>query len=85
MNLFPIGPNQHKDRSSSYKPYMHLLNMDGIQTPVQLSSIGKFETQNPDISVNVLYLDDRDIVPIRTSKFTQQRKHHIDDYRRQRW
>lgn len=59
--------------------------MDGIQTPVQLSSIGKFETQNPDISVNVLYLDDRDIVPIRTSKFTQQRKHHIDDYRRQRW
>jgi len=41
-----------------------MLNMDGIDTPVPLSSIGKFENQNLEISVNVLYLDDGDIIPI---------------------
>ena len=35
---------------------MHLLNMNGIQTPVPLSSIDKFENQNPEISVNILLL-----------------------------
>jgi len=54
---------------------MKLLNMDGIQKP--LSSINQFEKQNPEISVNVLYLDEREIIPIRTSKFCNQRKHHV--------
>ena len=78
MNLIHFGLRDRKDRPSTYKPFMHMLNMDGIQTPVPLSSIGKFENQNPDISVNVLYLDNRDIVPIRTSKFCNQRKYHMN-------
>jgi len=47
-----------------YKLGMHLLNMDGIPTPVRLSSIDAFEKQNPEISVNVLRPDDddRDII-----------------------
>jgi len=57
--------------------FMHLLNMDGIQLPVPISSIGKFESQNPDISVTVLYHDGDQIIPIRTSTFTDQRKHHV--------
>jgi len=55
-----------------------MLNMDGIQTPVPLSSIDKFENQNPKISVNVLYLNDRDIIPIRTSKLCNQCKFHVN-------
>jgi len=56
---------------------MHMLNMDGIQSPVPLSSIGKFENQNPDILVNVLYHDGNQIVPIRTSTFADNRKHQV--------
>jgi len=56
---------------------MHMLNMDGIQSPVPLSSIGKFENQNPDISVNVLYHDEDQIVPIRTLTFADNRKHQV--------
>ena len=66
-------------RPSVYKPHLHLLQMDGIPTPVPLSSVGQFENQNPDISVNVLfYNDDRDIVAIHTSEFCSQRKYHVN-------
>ena len=62
MNLVSINSNYRKDRAGIYKPFMHLLNMDGIQSPVSISSIGKFESQNPDISVNVLYHDVRHLL-----------------------
>jgi len=45
-------------------------------SPVPLSSNGKFENQNPDISVNVLYHNGNQIVPILTSTFADDRKHH---------
>jgi len=54
-----------------------MLNMDGIQTPEPLSYIDKLEKQNAEISVNVLYLNDREIVLIRTLKFCNQRKYHV--------
>ena len=57
MNLISVNLHQHKNRPHVYKPFMHMLNMEGIQSPIPLSSIGKFESQNPDISVNVLYHD----------------------------
>jgi len=77
MNPISVNSHQHKNRLYVYKPFMHMLNMEGIQSPVPLSSIGKFESQNPDISVNVLYHDGNQIIYIRTSTFTDQRKHHV--------
>ena len=79
MNVIKCcGPHDKKCRPSQYKPYLHLLNMNGIQSPVALSAINQFEKQNPEICVNVLYLDDEhQFVPIRTSKFCNQRKHHV--------
>jgi len=54
--------------------------MDGIPTPVHLSSIDKFENQNCKISVNVLRPDDndRDIISIHTSKLCSYRKYHVN-------
>jgi len=66
MNVVSINSNYHKDQAWIYKPFMHLLNMDSIQSPVPISFIGKFESQNPDISVNVLYHDGDQIIPICT-------------------
>jgi len=79
MNLISVDSHQyrHKERAYIYKPFMHMLNMDGIQSPVPISSISKFENQNPDILVNVLYHDGDQIVPIRTSTFADARKHQV--------
>jgi len=77
MNLFSSA--HHKLRAAQYIPFLGTLNMNGIQTPVDISSIDKFEKQNPKTSVNVLGVDDdRDIICIRTSKFCSQRKHHVN-------
>jgi len=77
MNVFAAANN--KFCASQYIAFMNMLNMDGIQTPVHLSSIDKFEKQNPDTSVNVLGLDDdRYIISIRTSKFCSQHKYHVN-------
>jgi len=70
--------NVIKSSYHGHKLYTNMLNMDGIPNPVPMSYIGKFEKQNSDISVNVMYLDDPDIVPIQTSKFTNQRKFHVN-------
>ena len=77
MNLLKF--DHHKCHPSQYKQYMYMLNMCGILTPVPLSQITKFENQNSEISVNVLYMDDnQDIIPIRTSKFCQKCKYHVN-------
>jgi len=52
--------------------------MTGIQTPVTLSSIPKFEIRNPTISINVLVYDKKDLIPVYTSKFCNQRPNHIN-------
>jgi len=80
MNLLR-SPQLHKrNYPSYYKRFLHLLNMDGIQTPVHLSSIDKFENQNFEISLNVLRIDDddSDFISVRTSKFCSQRKYHVN-------
>ena len=77
MNLF--SSTNHKLRAAQYVPFVGMLNMNGIHTPVDISSIDKFKKQNPEISVNVLGVDDdRDIISIRTSKFCSQRVHHVN-------
>ena len=56
---------------------MSELDMTGIETPVVFSSIPKFETQNPSISINVLVYERKKLIPVYTSKFCNQRPHHL--------
>ena len=59
------------------------LNMEGIDYPVSLKDIKRFEKQNLDISISVLgYSKDERIYPLRISKYTKakkedERKHNI--------
>ena len=59
------------------------LNMKGIDYPVSLKDIKRFEKQNLDISISVLgYSKDEKIYPLRISEFTKkkkedERKHNI--------
>ena len=38
--------------------------MSGIRTPVEITQLRKFESQNPDFSVNVYALNDRKIATV---------------------
>ena len=80
MNLVDIRKRDEKYCTSTYNPYMYMLNMNDIDVPVPVSSIEKFENQNPDISVNVLQAlnEKQDIVSVYISKFGNQRKYHVN-------
>jgi len=45
---------------------MFKLNLTGIDFPMKIKDIPKFEGQNPDICVNVLYFDneEKDFAPL---------------------
>ena len=45
--------NDSHQRPSKYKKYLGKLNFTGIEFPVSLKDIDKFEKQNPGIGVNV--------------------------------
>ena len=54
------------------------LNMEGIEYPVNLKDIKRFEKQNLDISISVLgYSKDERIYPLRISKKENKRKYNI--------
>ena len=54
------------------------LNMEGIECPVSLKDISKFEKQNPEISITVLGYNEKDKVhTLRCSDHVYNRKHNI--------
>ena len=52
------------------------LNMDGIEYPVSLKDIDKFENQNPTISITVLGYERKIVYPLRNSN-NMDREHNI--------
>ena len=69
--------HHHADRVSNYEQYENEVNMEGIEYPVNLSDIDKFENQNPDISISVFVLNNNSlkVTPIRVAETI--RKTHI--------
>lgn len=60
-----------------YKNLKHNLNFDGIDFPVCIKDIDKFENQNLSISINVYYYDEdkKRICPLRLT--AKSKEHHI--------
>ena len=44
------------NRVNQYKQWASELNFDGIEFPVSLKAIDKFERQNPNVNINVVLL-----------------------------
>ncbi|KYN21790.1 hypothetical protein ALC57_05831, partial [Trachymyrmex cornetzi] len=65
---------KHVERESSYPHYSTVLNLAGIEFPMTLSQIRKFEALN-DISINVYAIEKR-IVPIRCTN--RKRSKHVN-------
>lgn len=75
-----LFPDKHNpQRVSSYRKYEHRLNIDGLTFPSQTRDIPKFESQNQDISVNVLYWDeDENEFNIEYLSPERKRHHHVN-------
>ena len=59
------------ERPSKYKEHLDKLNFTGIEFPVSLKDIDKFEKQNPEIGVNVFGYD-KDVHALRLNKTDPQ-------------
>ena len=85
--LAHIHPKQkQKESVSKYTSFINTLNMSGIEYPVSIDSLSKFETQNPNISVNVFGYDIEDnirneskneVYPLRITP-NKDRLHHVN-------
>lgn len=68
-----------RERVQKYFRWQDELNFDGIEFPVALSSIKKFENQNVDISINVFMIEivdgEEKVLPIRVTK--EKKRNHI--------
>ena len=56
----------HPERPSNYTKWINDLNFDGIDFPVDLKDIDKFENQNP-YRINILGYENKEIYPLRIS------------------
>lgn len=60
-----------------YKAFEGEINMEGIDYPVSLAKLSKFERQNPNVSLNVFTFEENHIVPLKISK-NEGRLNHVD-------
>jgi len=65
--------SHHPERIAHYKPYENELNMTGIEFPVTISKIEKFEKQNK-ISVNVFGYEEGEVFPLHLTKLCNDHK-----------
>ena len=79
--LRALNPSKDKHPSridKNLKSKEYSLNMEGIDYPVSLKDINRFEKQNPDISISVLgYSKEERIYPLRIIKKEDERKYNI--------
>lgn len=71
--LYPAAHNNH--RTSSYPHYSEVLNLQGINFPMSLNQIKKFEQLN-NLSINVYGVEKDTTVPLRISNDKKER--HIN-------
>ena len=64
------------NRVTKYIPYEAELNMEGIEYPVKIKDIERFEKQN-DISVNVFGYEKKKVFPLRISE-EKDRQHQVN-------
>ncbi|XP_057293488.1 uncharacterized protein LOC130622101 [Hydractinia symbiolongicarpus] len=62
----------HTSRRDRYKPYRY--NWQGIEFPTSIKNIIKFERNNPDIAVNVLYARGKSFNILRRSTYNEREK-----------
>ena len=68
----------HTEHISKLKPFVSQYNWDGLEFPVAVNKLDKFEKNNPDVAVNVLFTGKKDIFIARKSKFNSGRNKQVN-------
>lgn len=71
--------SKNHDRLKKYEKYDNELNFKGIEFPIQIKSIGKFEQLNEALAINVYMYDTstKKIQPLRISKEMNRKRIHL--------
>ena len=76
LRAFNPGKNNPQRLDEELKTKENTLNMEGIEYPVSLKDLNKFEKQNPTISITVLGYEGKSVYPLRNSD-CNDRDHNI--------
>ena len=71
-----VAHGENGKRVSKYLPFENTLNMDGIEYPVSLKQIDRFEKQNPFV-INVFGYENKEVHRVRISNVTNQPWIHL--------
>ena len=67
---------QHSDRITKYREYANELNVTGLEFPLTVNDVKKFENLNQTISVNVFaYEEKSDVYPVYVTSVKNRRNH----------
>jgi hypothetical protein len=73
------SPKYHAQKVLNYRKHMHSIDLTDIKFPTPINQVGRFEENNPLISLNVYMLgkNDKEIIPKYVTK-CGKRQAHID-------
>ena len=74
--LHPVHWRDHAQRVQHYRSFEGELNVGGIEFPVKVSDITKFEKQNPALSINLFGYEEKELFPLYITK--EKKEHHVN-------
>ena len=70
--------SDHSERISKLRPFAERYDWEGLEFPMALNEISKFEKRNPEIAVNVLFVNKKSIYIARRSGFNGKRSKQVN-------
>ena len=68
LNMHQLLQQPHPEKVSNIKPFINKYNWEGINYPSLIDDWKKFEKNNLTISLNILYIKEKEILPGYISK-----------------
>ena len=70
--------NNYPKKISKLQPFVERYNWEELEFPVALNKIGKFEKNNTEISMNVLFVNQKSIYIARRSEFNSKGRKQVN-------
>ena len=74
--LHPVNRKKNPNLLHHYKGYEQELNVSGIEFPMKVKDIAKFEKQNPTISINLFGYEEKELFPVYIAD--QKKEEHVN-------
>ena len=76
-HIHPVGRNSHPELQQKCLMFMVEISYERLNIPLKITDVSKLEKMNPDISINVLFYENRNPFPLYSSSH-RNRKHHVN-------